>query len=106
MIGGGVAGAKDLIIPSMLEEMRSQYKNFEKETYNRLAQRVFNLENEMELNQFIKGENRKIKVPKSEKYVSYDSMQRIGVGFSKMGTSTAVAVGAYAFALNELDKNS
>jgi predicted NBD/HSP70 family sugar kinase len=32
-----------------------------------------------------------------------DPLQRIGVGISRLGTSKAVAVGAYAFALSALD---
>jgi glucokinase len=36
--------------------------------------------------------------------VQYDPLQRIGVGMSRLGTSEAVAIGAYAFALRKLDK--
>jgi glucokinase len=37
--------------------------------------------------------------------VNYDSEKRIGIAISKLGTSKAVAVGAYAFALHSLDLN-
>ena len=36
--------------------------------------------------------------------VEYDPMKRMGVITTKLGTSRAIAFGAYAFALNELDK--
>ena len=34
--------------------------------------------------------------------VDYDPVKKIGVGITRLGTSRAVAVGAYAYALNEL----
>ena len=42
-------------------------------------------------------------MPGSRKKVQYDPLQRIGVGMSRLGTSEAVAIGAYAFALRKLD---
>ena len=51
---------------------------------------------------FLKGEARTIQVPRSDRTVAYDPLQRIGVGMSRLGTSEAVALGAYAFALNQL----
>ena len=35
--------------------------------------------------------------------MKYDPLQRVGVGISRLGTSEAVAIGAYAFALRKLD---
>jgi glucokinase len=34
--------------------------------------------------------------------LQYDPLQRLGVGMSRLGTSEAVAIGAYAFALKSL----
>jgi glucokinase len=42
-------------------------------------------------------------VPGSGRKVAYDPLKRVGVGLSRLGTSRAVALGAYAFALAELD---
>ncbi len=36
--------------------------------------------------------------------VKYDSLPRIGVGITRLGTSEAVAIDNFAFALNQLDK--
>jgi len=33
-------------------------------------------------------------------------MKRVGIGVTKLGTSNAVSVGAYAFALNKLDNDT
>ena len=35
--------------------------------------------------------------------MTYDPLERVGVGLSRLGTSRAVALGAYAFALTALD---
>jgi glucokinase len=43
-------------------------------------------------------------VPGSDRKVAYDPLKRVGVGLSRLGTSQAVAIGAYAFALAELDR--
>ncbi len=102
VIGGGVAGAASLFFPKMIEEMNASYRNFSGDTYRRLAVRTFNLEDEDDLELFIKGESKEITVPGSSKKILYDPMSRVGVGISKIGTSEAVALGAYAFALNAL----
>ena len=53
---------------------------------------------------FARGEQRTIKVYGTDKEVTYDPQKRVGVMFSKIGASTAISLGAYAFALNEIDK--
>ena len=55
---------------------------------------------------FLTGDIREIEVPFSNKKLQYDPLKRIGVGFRRLGTSRAVSIGAYAFALNKLDKGS
>jgi len=44
-------------------------------------------------------------VPGTTQKVIYDSAKRIGIVLSKLGASKAIALGAYAFALNALDVN-
>jgi glucokinase len=56
------------------------------------------------MGRFLQGEVRAISVAGSRKKVVYDPLQRIGIGVSRLGTTEAVTVGAYAFALNRLDK--
>ena len=51
---------------------------------------------------FAENSSVKIKVPFSDRKIDYDPEKKIGVGISSLGTSKAVAVGAYAYALNEL----
>jgi glucokinase len=102
VIGGGIAGAGDFILPALLNEMRSSYIAYSGKVYPRLAQKVFNLEDQNELNLFIEGDTKEIIVNESNKTYYYDSMKRVGVGFSKIGTSKAIALGAYHFAINRI----
>ena len=62
------------------------------------------MEDEAQRAKFLKGETREIMVPCSKRKIQYDPLQRIGVGMSRLGTSEAVAIGAYAFALRKLDR--
>ena len=71
---------------------------------NLVQMNVYNLEDDAEFAQFAQGEVKKVKVYGEERYVDYDSRKRIGIAISKLGASKAVSVGAYAFALSELDK--
>ena len=102
VIGGGVAGASSLFFPKMIEEMNANYKNSNGDIYRRLIFRAFNLEDDDDMALFKKGDSKEITVPGSSKKVLYDPMGRVGVGISKIGTGKAVALGAYAFALNAL----
>ena len=43
-----------------------------------------------------------VKVPFSDQEVWYNPTKRIGVGVTKLGTTSAVAIGAYAFAMEQL----
>ncbi len=102
VIGGGVSGAWPLFLPAILDEMNSTYRKPDGGTLRRLAQFAFNLEDPVQLDKFLKGEKKEITVPGSTRKIAYDPMPRIGVGMSKLGTSEAVAIGAYAFALHKL----
>jgi glucokinase len=104
VLGGGIAGAKALIIPSLMRELNGHYTNKKGEDYRRIVQRAFNLEDEEELKGFLTGEMKTVAVPGSGKKIQYDPMSRTGIGFSKIGTSKAISLGAYAFALYSLDQ--
>ncbi len=104
VIGGGLSKAFELFIPALMKELNGKIQTLSGNYYDRLEMKAFNLENEMELEAFCKGEQREIKVPFSDKYIQYDPLKRIGIGIATMDTEKAVAIGAYQFALNELDK--
>ena len=103
VVGGGVSGAWPLFLPALVAELNSTYTGPAGNRFRRLASAAFNLEDPVQLELFLKGQTREIPVPGSRRKVSYDPLQRLGVGLSRLGTSEAVAVGAYAFALGQLD---
>ena len=63
---------------------------------------VFNLMDAEDLKRFTEKSGKMVKVPFSEQEVWYDPSKRVGVGVTTLGTSSAVAVGAYAFAMEQL----
>ena len=64
---------------------------------------VYDLDDEAEFAAFAKGSAREIKVYGSDRTVTYDPQKRIGVMISKIGASKPISVGAYDFALAQLD---
>jgi glucokinase len=103
VIGGGISGAAPLFLPALVNELNSSLISPEGEKFRRLTAVAFNLEDPAQLKQFLEGDRREITVPGSRKKIQYDPLQRVGVGMSRLGTSEATAIGAYAFALRALD---
>ena len=101
VIGGGVAGAREVFLPAALEEMNSRFK---KPDNPRLTQKIYNLDNQSDLEEFTTGSIMQITIPGSTKTVIYDPVARVGFGFSQIGTSKAISIGAYAHALSQIDK--
>ncbi len=104
VIGGGITAARKYIMPSLFASLRSKMHTVTGEELNRVQMKVYDLDNEAEFAEFAKGDARKIKIYGSDEEVTYDPQKRIGVAISKMGASKAISVGAYTFALDQLDK--
>ena len=104
VIGGGLAGAYKYMKDAMFERLRGKMQRLNGETISKLASKVYDLDDPQELHQFIKGEQKSIKIYNSEIEVTYDPQKRIGVALSKIGANKAVSLGAYAFALNQLSR--
>ena len=103
VIGGGLSKGWRLFLPSLVDELNSNYTGPNGNKYRRLPEAVFNLEDPGQLKKFLKGQTHAIAVPCSRRKIKYDALQRIGVGISRLGTSQAIAIGAYTFALRHLD---
>ena len=104
VIGGGLSKGWRLFLPALVAELNDLYTAPNGEKFRRLPQPAFNLEDPAQLKKFLKGETRTIPVPGSKRKIKFDSLQRVGVGISRLGTSEAIAIGAYAFALRKLDE--
>jgi glucokinase len=97
VIGGGLSEGHQLFLPALVAELNSTYTGPSGKPFQRLASRTFNLEDPVEREKYLKGDAREIVVPGSSRKIQYDPLQRVG-----LGTSEAVAIGAYALALNKL----
>ncbi len=103
VLGGGITAAWELFAPSMFAEINRNYHDPGGNLRNRLSYRVYNLEDENAFKEFVIGNPRTIQVPKSRQKIQYDDLYRTGVGLSRLGASRAIALGAYSFALRQLD---
>jgi glucokinase len=103
VIGGGLTGASKFFMPAIMDELNGTIGRLNGETFSRLQMKAYNLDNVQELDEFIMGNSSLVNVPGTTKMVNYDSAKRIGIAISKLGASKAIALGAYAFALNLLD---
>ncbi|RAV99174.1 ROK family protein [Pseudochryseolinea flava] len=102
VIGGGLAGAFDLIAPDIILAMNGTICKTDGTEIPRLIQRVYNLEDPHQLEQFLAYRGVEIEVPFSKRKVFYAEEKRIGICKTKLGTSQAVALGAYVHALQHL----
>ena len=105
VIGGGLSGAIDLFLQPTVDEINSKYISPNGTYFHRLVQKAFNLEDPEQLKIFLKGKSRKIAIPGTDSLINYDPLSRVGIGISKLGTSKAVALGAYAYALYNIDRS-
>lgn len=104
VVGGGVAGAAKYIIPAMVEELRSEVETLSGVKFSCVVPEVFNLYDDEHRKMFLQERDEMISVPLIGGEVLYKSHKKIGVGVSTLGTSQAIALGAYTYALAQLDK--
>jgi glucokinase len=104
VIGGGLSGAHPIFLPKLVEEMNYPFDTMSGKSLERMEVEAFNLEDEGGLAAFLKSTSVEIHVPFTDKTIFFDPNKKIGVGISRLGTSKAVSIGAYAYALAKLDR--
>lgn len=104
VIGGGVTASHKYFMPSLLQALRGKIHTFKGEETGRVQSKVYYLDDPEEFADFAKGSQQKLKVYGFDDEVIYDPQKRIGIAISKLGASKAISVGAYTFALSQLDK--
>jgi glucokinase len=102
VIGGGLSNAYSLFAPAMMEQLKGKISTVAGQSIDRLEVKAFNLEDPDDRLSFFQSNPKMILVPNSNRKVVYNWQKNIAVGLSKLGTSKAVAIGAYAFALNAI----
>ena len=106
VIGGGLANAWKYFAPAMFSQLNGTISRTDGTKVDRLEVKAFDIEDDAQRAKFLSGQQQQISVPFSNRLVEYDPMKRIGVGLSRLGTSHAVAVGAYVYALGMIDNKS
>ncbi len=102
VIGGGISAAAPFFLPALVAAVNDVYfKGGDR--LRRLVARAANAEDPVQLGEFLQGQTRTLAVPGSARTVQYDPLPRTAIGLSRLGTSAAVAIGAYAFAVRQLD---
>jgi glucokinase len=102
VVGGGISAAAPLFLPALVDAVNDVYIKGS-ERLRRLVARAFNAEDPAQLKEFLQGQKRTLIVPGSTRTVQYDPLARTAIGLSRLGTSEAVAIGAYAFAIRKLE---
>jgi len=100
VIGGGISAAHPVFLGRLVEAVNDVYPA--SEGRRRLIAWAFNLEDADGRSGFLQASAREVNVPGSGRIVRYDAEASTGIGVSRLGTSEAIAVGAYAFALDRL----
>jgi glucokinase len=100
VVGGGISAAHSLFLEDLVEAVNGCYETNGRR--RRLIARAFNLEDPSGRAAFLLQSTKDVKVPGSGRIVRYDAEPRTGIGVSRLGTSEAIAVGAYALALERL----
>jgi len=106
VIGGGMSGAYSLFAPKIVEHMNGTIQNLDGEKLPRIVSKVYDLDDEPSLKKFLTYQSKEITVPFSNRTVPYISEKRIGICRSKLGTSKAISLGAYAIALQKLSQSA
>ena len=98
VVGGGISGAYPLFLPALVDAVNGVYDS----GLHRVCAHAHNLEDAAQREAFLQGDRREIRVPGSSRRMVYDPLPRTAIGITRLGTSEAVAIGAYAFALRQL----
>lgn len=106
VIGGGMSGASEFLIPKIVAHLNGNIENHQGNLMPRLVSRIINFDDPGSFQDLKNSKKRWIKVPFTDKHLEYSGEKIIPIGISRLGTSRAVALGAYAVALDHLDVNT
>ena len=103
-MGGGLAGAAELFLPALVAELNGTFERLSGGNVCRASSfRRSTWRTRPNGRRFLSGRAVEVRVPGSHRTVLYEPEKRTGVGLSRLGTSRAVGLGAYAWALRMLD---
>lgn len=104
VIGGGLSGAWPVFMKPLIKYMNQAFTDLQGNSVDRLEIKTFNLQDESDIIAFTEKTGYMVQVPNIDRelWLWYDPVKKTGVGISKLGTSSAVAMGAYAYAAQQL----
>jgi glucokinase len=102
VIGGGISGAARWFRPALLEELNGTLES-SSGPVNRLPCTVLDLDDPAGLSALLDDGARELPIPGTTQTVTYAPQKLTGVGITRLGTTAAIALGAYAHALEQLD---
>ncbi len=103
VLGGGLSNAHRLFMPALLRELRTTMHTRKGVSITRVPSYVYNLEDEAEFAEFTKPQSQSFKIYGTNETVTFDTQRRLGILTSHMGTSKATTLGAYCYALHQID---
>jgi len=102
VIGGGLSGAHPLFLQAAVDQMNSSFLKKDKSRVARMELNAYNWENPADKTTFLKDDSVSVKIPFSNEMQTYHPIKKVAIGISRLGTSGAVAIGAYAYAIEKL----
>ena len=102
VLGGGLSGASKIFMHRVVEHLNKAYPGLDGNEIPRMEISAYNLDDEEGRKAFATTTGKMVKVPFSDQEVWYDPSKKIGVTATKLGTSSAVCIGAYAYAMNQI----
>lgn len=106
VIGGGIAGASEFIVPAIVKHLNSKIEDYKGQQYSRLVSTATYIDDPASYDAFISDDSVTVDIPFSSSTATYNPNKKIPIGISRLGTSEAVWLGAYALALDYLDKKN
>src|SRR5690606_37415940 len=106
VIGGGIAGSAKILMPQISKYLNHSIKNRQGDKFNRIVSKPYSFEDIESKQAFYQSATKSIRVPFSNREISFSDKKSIPIGISRLGTSRAIMLGAYALALNQIEKSS
>lgn len=103
VLGGGLTGAARFFLPALLEELNGTLET-SSGPVKRLPCTVLDLDDPAGLSALVGAGLSKVSIPGTGRTALYAPRKLTGVGLTRLGTTAAIALGAYAHALDRLDR--
>ena len=101
VLGGGLSGAAHLFRAALLDELNGKL-DASSGPVDRLPSKVLDLNDPAGLSALVAQHSQQLTIPGTAQTVAYARQKLTGVGVTRLGTTAAIALGAYAYALGEI----